>query len=656
MDTVTLKSKATVLYVFLMLGGLFILNGCIEDFSNEIPQKTAAKNKWYATARAYMKQGLYDSALVAADMAISQAIAKKDSLLLGNTYFLKGYTYWRQDNDAEALTNYFYALEAYKNIDNVKIIGEIINNIGRVHEDEGNLEEAIKKYNESYVILKSDSNLALKIKNNIGRSYSKASLYQEAITNFQQALSLAIQLNDKGEIVRFKNNLSVAYLYLEDYINAEKLGLEALDLYQEIGDKKRSALILNNLALVYYKTGQSEKAETHFLKSIKIHEEHNNLYLSDSYNNIAELYLEKKDFQQADLYLTKALALETKDMEERSRTYELKSTLAEAQGNLQLLANYQKQVINLKDSIHTKQMALNTIGRKNLALIAQVEGKIRMSRIEHENEMQKTKLAFQRKLILWIVTAAVFLIAGMIVVVQYWQVRKLNLRLEAYTKNMVQTVNHQLNAIASYAYLAQMRLDLLMPPPDEEDITEMEGFLKGIKNMVHAIASVNTQLINTKKVSKNKSKSDLYNTVHAVEANMKVYHAKAQEKNITLEEDVISQPMVTVHGETLIQAVGGLVSNAIKYSPEGSTVTVRLYDEENKVYLQVIDEGPGIAEKDKKKLFKKGAKLHNRKDVVSSGVGLYFAKKDIKEMGGEIEHENRPEGGSVFTIKFSKMM
>ena len=101
-------------------------------------------------------------------------------------------------------------------------------------------------------------------------------------------------------------------------------------------------------------------------------------------------------------------------------------------------------------------------------------------------------------------------------------------------------------------------------------------------------------------------------------------------------------------------ALGNLISNAIKYSPDGSTIIIRLYDKEGQVFLTVLDEGPGIPEKHKKRLFKKGAKLHNMKSVISNGVGLYYAKKDVEAMGGKMYHENRKEGGSAFTIEFQK--
>ena len=367
-----------------MLGGLFILNGCIEDFSNEIPQKTAAKNKWYDAAGAYMKQGVYDSALTAVSTAIGQAIDKNDSLLLGNAYFLKGYIYWRQDNDAAALTNYYYALEVYEHNADFYRMARLLSNIGKVYQNNNDLEKALENYKKALDAANNNPELLFVIVNNIGLTYKNMEVYDQAIEYYHQGLTLAKHEQSIEYQSIFMSNLCLAYWHKEDFENAEKYGLEALEIEKQSGNERRLALLINNLALVYWETRQMDQALSYFQQSVAIKEKYNDRTLNNGYNNLAELYLEKKDYQKANEYLDKALVLNSSRLNDRSKTYELKSTLAEAQGNLRLLANYQKQVIILKDSIHTKQIALNTIGRKNLALITQVEGKIRMSRIEHE--------------------------------------------------------------------------------------------------------------------------------------------------------------------------------------------------------------------------------------------------------------------------------
>ena len=271
--------------------------------------------------------------------------------------------------------------------------------------------------------------------------------------------------------------------------------------------------------------------------------------------------------------------------------------------------------------------------------------------------MHKVEIAHQRMVTRWIITSALLLVVGLALVsIKQWQVNQLRLRVDTYTKNMAHTARNQLHAVKGHFKYIKMHLERVDPPLKPLVRTEVFRSVDEGDETIDSVKGVVTKIVEADKVSKIKANMDLYDASSIIATNVKSYTPHAREKHITLKEEIISEPMVAIDREACEGAVGNLFSNAIKYSPEGSTVTVRLYDEENKVYLQVLDEGPGIAEKDKKKLFKKGVKLHNRKDIDSSGVGLYYTKKDIEEMDGKIGHKNRPEGGSVFTIEFSKMM
>jgi signal transduction histidine kinase len=80
----------------------------------------------------------------------------------------------------------------------------------------------------------------------------------------------------------------------------------------------------------------------------------------------------------------------------------------------------------------------------------------------------------------------------------------------------------------------------------------------------------------------------------------------------------------------LMQVMDNLVSNTIKYSPHGKNVYVRLKASNEKVRVEIQDDGPGISEEDMKKLFGKFARLFARPTggEHSTGLGLSIVKKN----------------------------
>ncbi|HYF02794.1 MAG TPA: sensor histidine kinase [Patescibacteria group bacterium] len=133
------------------------------------------------------------------------------------------------------------------------------------------------------------------------------------------------------------------------------------------------------------------------------------------------------------------------------------------------------------------------------------------------------------------------------------------------------------------------------------------------------------------------------------------YTERAQAKNIELQ----FQPQV---GDIAIfadkQAVGeildNLVSNALKYSPCGKSVFVKVLKKNVQTALiEVRDEGPGLNEEDQKKLFKKFARLSPTPTggETSTGLGLSIVKKLCEAIGAQVWCESREGAGAAFFVE-----
>jgi signal transduction histidine kinase len=111
-----------------------------------------------------------------------------------------------------------------------------------------------------------------------------------------------------------------------------------------------------------------------------------------------------------------------------------------------------------------------------------------------------------------------------------------------------------------------------------------------------------------------------------------------------LELCVCVQPVLFVES-----VLGNLVSNAIKFSPPGSVITLRAEAEGSKVRVEITDEGPGLPSEVLARLGEEGP-VPNRpgtKGEAGQGYGLQLAREHLQRMGGSLELGNRDGGGAV---------
>lgn len=105
---------------------------------------------------------------------------------------------------------------------------------------------------------------------------------------------------------------------------------------------------------------------------------------------------------------------------------------------------------------------------------------------------------------------------------------------------------------------------------------------------------------------------------------------------------------------SLIRVFDQLISNAIKYSPIKSDITLLMEENDDEVLARITDGGYGISEKEQKDLFKKFMVLSSRTTGGESslGLGLFIAQSMAKNIGATIEYEN--QDGSTFIFRLPK--
>jgi signal transduction histidine kinase len=148
------------------------------------------------------------------------------------------------------------------------------------------------------------------------------------------------------------------------------------------------------------------------------------------------------------------------------------------------------------------------------------------------------------------------------------------------------------------------------------------------------------------------------------------YHQRAEEKSIALHLSNDELAVAECDELSLVQILDNLVSNAIKYSPHGKNVFIRVRQvppetptDENattattpllgRIRFEVQDEGPGLTDEDKTKLFGKFAKLSAQPTGKehSTGLGLSIVKKLVEAMNGNVWCESEAGKGATFIVE-----
>ncbi len=131
----------------------------------------------------------------------------------------------------------------------------------------------------------------------------------------------------------------------------------------------------------------------------------------------------------------------------------------------------------------------------------------------------------------------------------------------------------------------------------------------------------------------------------------------SERKNQTIQLDTQEGCILQADRDRLEQVLDNLISNAVKFSPPEKTIWVDSQCTASQVTVRVRDEGPGLTEEDKKKLFHRFQKLSARPTAgeSSTGLGLCITKELVTLHGGDIHVESIPGEGATFVVEFPNL-
>ena len=134
---------------------------------------------------------------------------------------------------------------------------------------------------------------------------------------------------------------------------------------------------------------------------------------------------------------------------------------------------------------------------------------------------------------------------------------------------------------------------------------------------------------------------------------VELFRVLAEEKGQSLEGHAAAAAVVHCDRGTLRQALVNLVDNALEYTERGGSIYVRVRTEAREVIVEVADDGPGIAEEHRERVFERFYRVDDARSRSTGGVGLglAIARWAVELNGGRLELESRLGNGSTFRVR-----
>jgi len=616
-------------------------------------------------------QARYDDALSSLDKALHLYNNLEDRKGQSRILNSKGNIYLTLLDSEQALYFFNKALELSISSDDKKQTAVIHSNFGLVYQETGDYPKALENYFKSMQIYSEHFNkIPFSLYNNIGIVYENIGDYATALEYYFRSLDACEQENKQIDRAYTLGNIAITYGDLGEYDNSIKYFRESLALIKELGYKQAETNALNNLADAYKKSGLYDKALLLLKQSIQISEE--NLDKSSkafSLNLMGEVYLLIGEQKLSKQYFEESLELSKiiNDSSNQISSYILLGKLYKSMGNhdaaLMSFMNAQqsaeqknssnelieihREISEIYSLMNKPDKALEHYKRHHKYENEQFDLNVnkRLKTIFIQNEIKTRDKDYQ----LAVKEKELYKIKNVELVSLNNRLQYLNNEIKEFLSIAVHDLKNPLSGIKAFS--KKLYTNFEKYSSDEIKIMAMEMERASIKmfNLIEKLLDVNA--IETGNRLYKYTCLDLNDVINIT---IDDFREKAAVKDINIIFNESKDSYIYADLTSLRQITENLLSNAIKFSPAGKTVYIDLIEVPDNYELHIKDEGPGLTQSDKSKLFGKFPRMSAKPTggELSTGLGLYIVKKLTESNNGAISCRSSEGNGAEFILSF----
>ena len=567
---------------------------------------------------------------------------------------------------------------------------------GKKERDASRYDEALRLHIRGLDMARAvgDSSEWIQALNNIATDYRRMGMLDVAQSYHYQALSLCDESSDttyqmRKNRVKALNGLGNIYLSIYSYDDADSVFRQALEGEHQLGSATGQAINYANLGSIYSARGDDEKALDYYRQSMFYNKKDSNLlgmalchlYFGNIYERRQQYDLALREYEQSDRMMTdlkdlwhaleprlalasvyyhthedaKALALldradatarQINSWEHIVEVHHLYFQLMQRQGRYHealdhhLIATaYQDSILDNEklDRIHNIGINIERTRQQEMVDMAQ-------------NELQTEKRIRQQSA--WLFGLTVILLLAVISALLYVQrmrhrsmemMREASRLREDFFTNITHEFRTPLTVILGLSRKIRENTEVPQSVSDKASTIERQG---------NRLLTLVTQLLD---ISKVKSVIGEPNWQHGnicaqVAMLLETYIDYAANRGVTLKYHYDKAIEMDFVPDYVNKVMSNLVSNALKFTPNGGTISVNLYQRGDRLHIDVSDTGHGISSDKLAHIFEPFYTTGDMGEAKGTGIGLALTQEIISHLDGTITAESQVGKGTTFHI------
>lgn len=567
---------------------------------------------------------------------------------------------------------------------------------GKKERDASRYDEALRLHIRGLDMARAvgDSSEWIQALNNIATDYRRMGMLDVAQSYHYQALTLCDESSDttyqmRKNRVKALNGLGNIYLSIYSYDDADSVFRQALEGEHQLGSATGQAINYANLGSIYSARGDDEKALDYYRQSMFYNKKDSNLlgmalchlYFGNIYERRQQYDLALREYEQSDRMMTdlkdlwhaleprlalasvyyhthedaKALALldradatarQINSWEHIVEVHHLYFQLMQRQGRYHealdhhLIATaYQDSILDNEklDRIHNIGINIERTRQQEMVDMAQ-------------NELQTEKRIRQQSA--WLFGLTVILLLAVISALLYVQrmrhhsmemMREASRLREDFFTNITHEFRTPLTVILGLSRKIRENTEVPQSVSDKASTIERQG---------NRLLTLVTQLLD---ISKVKSVIGEPNWQHGnicaqVAMLLETYIDYAANRGVTLKYHYDKAIEMDFVPDYVNKVMSNLVSNALKFTPNGGTISVNLYQRGDRLHIDVSDTGHGISSDKLAHIFEPFYTTGDTGETKGTGIGLALTQEIISHLNGTITAESQVGKGTTFHI------
>ncbi len=655
--------------------------------------RTAPRNARFELHFALFREYLSvdrDQAFAQVSTALDLALKSGDSLNIVKASNGKGFIFRDEGNLRGAIKTFEYGLAIAKRNQFANQVKYLLNNLALAHTLSASYDQALNYHFESLKIREGEGNPSeiTVAFNNIGLVYFELRDYDNALIYYEKSYEVKVANGIKYDLERSLINLGLVYNQLGRYDKAESKLREAEAICKTT--KCAPDIILEaNLALGASLLHQKEysQAEKYFMTSMELSLKTGlPIYTCTNFAGLAELRYEQKRISEAIDFLDKSQEV-AKEMGYRNiilQNYLLYTKMYSDLGDYQRTSYYQGLYIRLNGEIFNGDLI------KNISRISSdYQEQENLKTIAEKDEILELngEVIFQQQMLVWLLIAVAVLtsLLGYVIYRNYKKIKAVNgalasakriievqnrlldKQVQEKTKELIDTneslvkVNDELdNFIYKTSHdirgpLASLKGMVNLAMMDVKDDKAL-GYLSKLDRTAEKLNIVLTRLLIVNRINHAELKPEVIHFEPIIQEILTLEMKKGVPSKIKIEYDVSPDIELMSDREMVRLILENLIDNALKFYNESvrtdSFVKIAVRSESGNVTARVMDNGVGISQMNREKIFQMFVRASERSET--GGIGLYLAKLATEKLGGDINLVSTGEKYTEFIVQFPK--